>query len=312
MKHDCISCLVREHLHEKLLHLDSLASWTQVLVTFPPAVEASAFPQLLEIFQEQDSSDFVLLMDASIVVIDALLLLEQMEDASLIRDWDLKVTPGDQRAVGEILARYIEFSDEIIITNSHRMSSEKLEATIQFIVELNPEAHMIPMDTHAERIALGNFHHFNINHPRRQSPLCSNWESTLRTEDQQVNHVRWQADRPMHPVRFSEILDNRLADVLRSRGQLWMANHVTHQISWESVGELCSLSITQQWSEMDSPAENFLYLVGYRLDPAAIRDALNSCLLSQSEMDAGLDSWKDIQDPFADALSTQSIGEGES
>jgi hypothetical protein len=63
---------------------------------------------------------------------------------------------------------------------------------------------------------------------------------------------------------------------------------------------------------MDSPAENFLYLVGYRLDPAAIRDALNSCLLSQSEMDAGLDSWKDIQDPFADALSTQSIGEGES
>jgi G3E family GTPase len=312
MRHDCLSCLVREHTYEELRRLDQRGVWTHALVSLPPGVDASAFPQLAEVFQEDEADDFTMSISSCIVVCDAVLLQDQLENPTLLRDWDLSVIATDERSVGEVVARYVEFADVIVTVNTHRLRSESECAFQEVIAQLNPDALVCEFErigavAPAQLWSAG----FDLDHPRRQSPITSEYIPPQTPMAQHVNKVIWRGDRPLHPLRYSRILDEALIDVFRSRGNLWFATHVTSQIGWESVGELCSLAIIQPWNQTTTGAENYLIMVGHDLDILAIQDALNGCLLTDAEMSEGIDAWKSLEDPFADALRTMYIEEGE-
>jgi G3E family GTPase len=302
MRHDCLSCLVREHTYEALRRLDDRGLWKDAIVTFPPGVDPSAFAQLVAVFQEDDAPGFTLTVDTSIAVVDSLLFLAQIADSQLMREWSLDVVPGDERSVGEVLARQIEFADVVLLANEHRLSDVQSSATHELIQHLNPAAALVRMDEYGRParlcIARGLF---DLDHPRRANPLTSKHRPCASTGTH-FTSMTWTRDRPMHPQRFSELINDGLPNVVRSRGQLWFATTPTNQVGWESVGQRCTLAALDPWHLVSTGAENFLLLVGPGLDLQQTTEALDRTLLTQDEMSFSLDAWEKLPNPFDEAL----------
>ncbi len=303
MEHDCLSCLVREHTYDVLRRLGHDGQWRNALVTFPPGVEPSAFTQIVEYLQIEDRAIFEIIIDTCVVVADAMLVETQVTNGALLRDWGLSVVSSDMRTMGEVVARQIEFADVALLTNGERVSNTQARRSADLIRHLNPAAQVILVDPDSvpasQCVGLGLF---DSEDPRRLNPTTSQYCPTPAAGE--ITTTTWTARRPMHPARFADVVDEHMEDVIRGRGQLWLATNPTHQVGWESAGDSCSLALLDEWSDVATGAESHLVLVGRSLDFARLTSALDSCLLSADEMAEDIEAWAAYENPFADLLRT--------
>jgi G3E family GTPase len=307
MAHECLSCLVREHTYEELRRLDSLQRWDHALVTFPPGVDPGAFPSLVDAFQEDDAPEFTLVVDTALAVIDALLLDEQLRSATLLRDWDIAVFGRDERTLGEVLARQIEFSDRLLLANVDRLQPGMRAKVTELLTFLNDEADHIELDSQGECwVPSIGLQRFDLDAPRRCSPLGSDIAPEPATGDY-FQSIIWLRDRPIHPARLADALEETLPGAVRSRGQLWFATHPEKQIGWESSGPMCSIASVLRWEHVPTGAECFLHLVGENLDQRGIIEALDATLLTDEEMAESLDVWRTYANPFAADLGFNEV-----
>jgi G3E family GTPase len=298
MEHECLSCLVREHTYEELRRLDALSRWSHALVTFPPGVDPGAFPILVEAFQEEEGETALITVDTAFAVVDALLAVDQLSSVELLREWNLSVFGRDERTIGEVLNRQVEFADRLFLANMYRLAPTARNRVSELLELLNPEAdhvELTPMGIPRDLTpALGRF---DLDAPRRQNPLGSSAEvHSLRGRTFQ--RLVWHRNRPMHPGRLAAALDETLPGSIRSRGQLWFATHPERQISWESSGPLCSIAAVTSWDHVATGAECFLVLVGEDLDSKGILEALDGTLLTDTEFAADVSAWRDLENPF--------------
>jgi G3E family GTPase len=50
--------------------------------------------------------------------------------------------------------------------------------------------------------------------------------------------IEWQANKPFHPAKLCDALKSgRLANVVRSKGFVWLANSSKHQWIWSHAGK---------------------------------------------------------------------------
>jgi G3E family GTPase len=312
MKHECLSCLVREHTYEQLRELDRLDRWAHALVTFPPGVDPGAFPYLVDAFQENDAPGFKLTIDTALAVIDAVLLSEQLSSIELLRDWSLSVLGSDERTIGEVLSRQIEFVDRLLLANMHRVTPMERTGLIELCRLLNPEADHISLDSQGRCFepSIG-LNRFDLDASQRQSPLSSH-EAPHPIRGEHFQGIVWHRTRPMHPGRLAEALEDKLPGSVRSRGQLWFATHPEKQICWESSGAMCSIASHSRWEHVPSGAECFLYLVGEDLEEKGVVEALDATLLTDEEYQADVTSWRNYENPFADDLRLNDAEERDS
>jgi G3E family GTPase len=302
MQHECMSCLVREHTYEELRRIDGLGQWRQALVTFPTGVDPAGFAYLVHAFQEEDAPDFTVVVDTALSLVDTLLLGEQVTSSELLREWDLAVFGKDERTIGEVLAKQIEFSDRLLLANLDRLSASNAAAARELLTFLNPEADQVLLDAdgrcHEPSIGLGRF---DLSAPRRTNPLGSDVAPHPVT-GRSFQSVIWHRNRPLHPGRLADALDDALPGSIRSRGQLWFATQPDRQIGWESSGPMCSLAALSTWEHVETGAECFLYLIGENCDCSAIIAALDETLLTDEEMAMSIDVWRNYENPFASDL----------
>lgn len=312
MKHECLSCLVREHTYEELRRLDALNRWDHALITFPPGVDPGAFPHLVDAFQEDDAPDFRLTVDTSLAVIDAILLKEQLGSIELLRNWSLSVFGSDERTIGEVLSRQIEFADRILLANTHRVSPEDRSGLAELLSLLNAEADHIALDSQGRCFepSIG-LNRFRLDAAHRQNPMSS-LEAPQAVRGEQFQSIVWHRTRPMHPERLAKALEDSLPGSLRTRGQLWFATHPEKQICWESSGPMCSIAAISRWEHAPSGAECFLYLVGEDLEEKGLVETLDSTLLTDEEFAADVDSWRCYENPFAEDLRLSAVEETDS
>lgn len=308
MKHECLSCLVREHTYEELRKLDSLSRWDKALITFPPGVDPGAFPHLVDAFQEDDAPDFTLTVDTCLAVIDAVLLNEQLGSIELLRDWSLSVFGSDERTIGEVLSRQIEFADRLLVANMHRVTPADRPGLIELLNMLNCEADHVTLDSQGRCFTPSiGLERFDLDAARRQNPLSSN-EAPHPVRGEHFQSLVWHRTRPMHPGRLATALEDKLPGSIRTRGQLWFATHPEKQICWESSGPMCSIAALSSWEHVPSGAECFLYLVGEDLDEKGLIEALDATLLTDEEYAADVSRWRTFDNPFAEDMR---LGAGE-
>ena len=301
MGHDCLSCLVREHTYDTLRRLGEHDQWQHALVTFPPGVDPSAFTQIVEYFQIEDEAAFKIVIDTCAVVADIMLVETQVTSSALLREWGLSVVSTDERTMGEVAARQIEFADVVLLANGERASGARARRSADLIRHLSPAARIIPVDRDSVPastcVGLGLF---DSEDPKRLNPLTSQYCPTPIAGE--ITTTTWTARRPMHPARFAEVVDEYMQDVIRGRGQLWLATSPTHQVGWESAGDSCSLALLDEWADVATGAESHLVLVGRDIDFALMTRALDGCLLSPEEMAEDIAAWSTYENPFARIL----------
>jgi G3E family GTPase len=129
----------------------------------------------------------------------------------------------------------------------------------------------------------------------------------------------YQARRPFHPERFWNLLQQDLRGVFRAKGFFWLATRMDEVGGFNLAGtELHCASAGAWWATRDQTSRESempertraewkqpfgdrrqaFALMALGLDRGTLQSHLDACLLTNTEMAGGPDSWKEFADPF--------------
>ena len=66
----------------------------------------------------------------------------------------------------------------------------------------------------------------------------------------------WQSERPFHPERLYDALEDLVAGTARGRGTVWIATQHRNRLSWDSFGTNISIGVLGPWLA-DLPADRW-------------------------------------------------------
>mgnify|MGYP001212086553 FL=1 len=141
-------------------------------------------------------------------------------------------------------------------------------------------------------------------------------------EDCGVVLFEFSAQRPFHPGRLHEAIDELLEGVVRARGRLWLATQPDRALWLESAGgglrvdadgrwlaamdddELADADpehramAALRWDDEYGDRHSSIVILAHRADPDHIRAALRRACLTDDEMTQGQILWMAYDDPF--------------
>lgn len=144
-------------------------------------------------------------------------------------------------------------------------------------------------------------------------------ESPPRGRGNGIASFAYFARRPFHPERFWTLLQGGLPGVFRAKGFFWLATRMGLVGGLNLAGaELHCAAAGQWWAARDEHVRQHempertrnewqnpfgdrrqaIAFMGLDFDPDAFKARLDACLLSDSEMAAGPESWPALADPF--------------
>ncbi|ELY97802.1 GTP-binding protein [Natrialba aegyptia] len=131
-----------------------------------------------------------------------------------------------------------------------------------------------------------------------------------------VDSFVYERHRPFHPERFQEWLRSFPDSVVRAKGHLWVAGRERYALDLSQAGIQTHVEVNGRWAVTlpDRQRESYrdsksdihwdeqwgdrevkLVFIGARMDESAIVDALDDCLLSETEMN---DDWEVFENRF--------------
>lgn len=278
LDHCCVNCTLVAQLPRLLRHW-ATSSRCRLIVGLPAAMESTTLRHTLEGAAVVDDT---LTLEGVVTAVDAVLLRRHLSGDDLVFDLGLAVADSDRRSVAEVVSRQIEGSDVVVLCNMARLSEPEKQLAAALVSNLEPGATVVAAN------------------PEGHWPAPQDAEPCQASD--RVTTVVWRAVRPFHPSRFADSVKRIVEPVLRSRGEICLANRPVDVVSWESAGASAAIGVQgeRDYTKVDVTQ---LTLVGVDLDLAAVISILESCLLSDEEFAAGPDFWRLLEDPFADALN---------
>ena len=190
-----------------------------------------------------------------------------LHDLRIVKDLhsvDQAVGEDDPRAVADLLTEQVEFANVIILNKTDLVDEEELGSIEAFIAQLNPHALKLYSEfakVESSRIMGTGRFDFEI---AKQS---IGWQLTLRGdgasegEEHGVNNFAYRSRRPFHPARSYERL-------------------------------------SQEWNGEVGDCREESVFIGIGMDEIDLYDSLQSCLLTDEEMQQGAEQWQEYADPF--------------
>jgi G3E family GTPase len=138
-------------------------------------------------------------------------------------------------------------------------------------------------------------------------------------EESGIASFAYRARRPFHPGRFWTLLQDGLPGLFRAKGFFWLAPRMDLVGGLNLAGaELHCAGAGQWWAARDDHARQHhmpertrkewkepfgdrrqaIAFIGLDIDREACKTQLDACLLTDSEMAAGPESWATLTDPF--------------
>ena len=341
MTNGCICCTLREDLLIEVARLAGEGRFDYLLIESTGISEPMPVAETFSFEDEEGKSLSQLAeLDTMVTVIDAGNFMNDFGSWDDLTDRRMGLDDEDDRNIVDLLVDQVEFANVIIINKTDLVTPYDLEQLDQIIRRLNPDAEIL--HTTEGRVPLsaimgtGRFQ-------MAEAESMPEWlavprgEEETETEEYGISSFVYRRDRPFHPKRFSEVLDDDLDDglfrgLLRSKGLMWIASRNDWAYDWSQAG--CSIRMNpagfwwaaapdDEWPEDEElTAEirsNFvgeygdrhqeLVFIGQALDQQRIEDILNRCLLTDHEFAEGPNAWADYEDPLpAIELETEENG----
>ncbi|PJF35945.1 MAG: hypothetical protein CUN49_07915 [Candidatus Thermofonsia Clade 1 bacterium] len=326
MSNGCICCTLREDLLQEVSRLAHEGRFDYLLI------ESSGISEPLpvaETFTFEDATGYALSqfaqLDTMVTVVDALNFLRDFTSSEALRDRDLAATAEDDRHLVDLLVEQVEFADVLIINKIDLVEPSALDELEAILRRLNPYARILRAEY--GRVPLNEVLHtgrFDF----ELAALSPEWLKEARgahvpeTEEYGISSFVYRARRPFHPQRLMDLLESAAFDgVLRSKGFFWLATRHNTVGVWSQAGQVITTESGGTWwaatprheypeapellaeieSLMDGPfgdRRQELVIIGRQLDQAALRAALDACLLTDAEMALGVRAWRRFPDPF--------------
>ncbi|ENO90238.1 zinc metallochaperone GTPase ZigA [Thauera linaloolentis] len=327
MSNGCICCTLREDL---LIEVDRLARdgrFDQLVIESTGISEPLPVAETFT-FEGEDGRSLgeVARLDTMVTVVDAYNFLRDYGSRDSIRSRGESLGDEDQRTVVDLLIGQIEFCDVIVLNKTDLISAEQREQLTAIMRSLNPRARIeiaefgkVPL----ERVLDAGLFDFE------EASRAPGWLQELRgthtpeTEEYGIRSFVYRARRPFHPQRFFDLVETEWPGVVRSKGFFWLASHPMLAGSWSQAGAVARhgvagywwaavpperwpqdpesvAAIRANWDDEVGDARQELVLIGIDMDEAMLRECFDLCLLTDTEMARGPESWAAWHNPFPD------------
>ena len=321
----CICCTLREDLLVEIGKLAKEGRFDYLLIESTGISEPLPVAETFTFRDEQGQglSD-VARLDTMVTVVDAYNFLKDYSSSDFLKDRGESLGEEDERTVVDLLVDQIEFADVIVVNKGDLVTMNEMARLASILHTLNPDAEIVvskfgevPLD---KILDTGRFD-FD------KASAAPGWLKEMRgqhlpeTEEYGISSFVYRARRPFHPRRFWDLIHSEWDGVLRSKGYFWLASRMDFAASWSQAGGVCRHAaaglwwaavdhkqwpkdpeyrklIDQKWIGAFGDRRQELVFIGIGMDEAAIRQALDRCLLDDAEMAAGEQAWASYEDPF--------------
>jgi G3E family GTPase len=329
MTNGCICCTLRDDLLAEVRRLAGEGRFDYLLIEgtgiAEPLPVASTFS-----FRDEDGhalSD-VARLDTMVTVVDAVNLLKDYGSNAFLRDRGETAGTEDGRTLVDLLVEQIEFADVVVINKAADVAPDQLALVRAVVRGLNGDARLIevshgraPLDAILDT---GLFSEEKAQaHPLWFKELYGAHEHVPETEEYGIRSFVYRARRPFEPERFDAFVNRTWPGLIRAKGHFWLATRPDWVGEFSLAGAVAHVSamgfwwaavprrrwpeagafqerLSTVWSEIWGDRRQELVFIGSGMDEAAIRQALDACLVETGDDSRPFDPapYRGLPDPF--------------
>jgi G3E family GTPase len=326
MTNGCICCTLRDDLLKEVRGLAEQGRFDYLVIESTGVSEPLPVAATFSFRDEEgESLGDVSRLDTMVTVVDALNLLSDYSSDDLLADRGETAGEGDTRSLVNLLVEQIEFADVVIVNKVSAVTADQLAVVKKVIASLNADARIVEADYGKVELDMildtGLFDDEKAEtHPLWAKELYGYADHRPESEEYGVESFVYRARRPFDPRRFYAFLTSASLDkVIRAKGHFWLATRpdflgelalAGRQKSVSRMGRWWAAVPKNRWPE-DGSFEEFvmkhwdpvwgdrrqeLVFIGINMDEAAIRKALDRCLMPDDVFVPNL--WVKLPDPF--------------
>ncbi len=137
--------------------------------------------------------------------------------------------------------------------------------------------------------------------PRHRASRAADWTSPVRADDlpaiadEGVWRLDLRSDRPFHPDRLLDSLEQLGAGAHRSRGCFWLPTRADRALEWDGAGGQLSIGHHAPWGRRRPFTR--IVVTGVGAAPPQLRPAFDHLLVATGEQGAG-GPWSVAEDGF--------------
>ncbi|EIO9262596.1 GTP-binding protein [Vibrio alginolyticus] len=327
MSNGCICCTLREDLLEEVTKLAQEGRFDYLVIESTGIAEPLPVAETFTFADENGLSlSDVARLDTMVTVVDAINFLRDYDEAKFLTETAESLGEDDERSVADLLVDQVEFADVILISKTDLAEKSEIERLLAILKTLNTSATILPISNgEVELDAVLDTQSFSFE-KAQQAP---GWLKEMRgehipeTEEYGISSFAYHARRPFHPEKFYDFLHNAkdYGKLIRSKGYFWLATRPEFVGQWIQAGGIARYGVagmfwkaipkeecpTDQdyldaindiWQEPYGDMRQELVFIGQGLEQEKLIARLNECLLTEVEMEQGLDYWLSLEDPF--------------
>jgi G3E family GTPase len=204
------------------------------------------------------------------------------------------------RTIAQLLLDQVEFAD-VILLNKCDLADEALIARVEHVVRsLNVGAVVLRTTRSVVDVSkVLNTGLFSMEKAAEHAGWLKELRGTHIPESAEygITSFIYERDRPFHPLRLYALTgqETPLPNVVRSKGFVWLANHLEMRGVWASAGRMYSVEPEGEFEEDEKRAQ-VIVVIGVGLDVPRVTALLDGCLVTDAELEE-LD-WQGHDDPY--------------
>ncbi|MCX7074426.1 MAG: GTP-binding protein [Methylococcales bacterium] len=305
MSNGCICCTLREDLLIEITQLAQEQRFDYLLIESTGIAEPLPVAETFTFRDENGVSlSDLARLDTLVTVVDAVNFMRDYLESQSLKDIHAEISDEDERNISDLLVEQIEFSNVILISKVDLITRDERENLTAILKNLNPDAEIIPMVMGVVPLnKILNTQKFDF----EKAEQAAGWLQELRgthkpeTEEYGITSFVFQAKRPFHTERFYDYLHRdewNNGTLLRSKGFFWLASRLEWAGSWSQAGGTMQHGCAGRWQKSFDECKQELVFIGQNMDEQKAIAELNACLLTDEELAAGENVWRDYKDEF--------------
>lgn len=285
LDHPCVSCAMREDAVPTLGRLAQVPGISAIVLAPPLSADPSVVVGTLRPHQEAWH------LAGSVSAVDVGNAVEDLLGEDTLAERGMQWAAGDARSVGEALAAQIEYSEQLVT------EGDPVGPGAELVEHLRAPEQRLVRGLYAlgASEALGGRLDHLIALRRRDARYVEPYGGP-------TEHGTWTLDlhseRPFHPRRLLENIEDLGAGRLRGRGRFWVPDRPDSICQWDGAG--AQVSIGAVWRAGRELPTTHLVVTGVdAADAERVRAAFGRSLLTAGEWAEGLQPWLGVEDHLA-------------
>ncbi|GGE07993.1 cobalamin synthesis protein CobW [Aureimonas endophytica] len=328
MTNGCICCTLRGDLMDEVRRLTAENRFDYLLIEGTGIAEPLPVAATFSFRDETGASlSDVARLDTMVTVVDAASLLRDFGSHDLLAARGETAGEGDTRTLVDLLVEQIEFADVVVINKVSEVDATQRGHVRAVVAALNADA--LVLETDFGRVPLNLVLNTGLfdeekaqSHPLWYKELYGFADHVPETEEYGISSFVYRARRPFDPTRFDAFSKATWPGLIRAKGHFWLATRpdwvgefslagavarmsglgrwwaAVPKERWPDVSEWRDL-VGRHWSPVWGDRRQELVFIGQAMDEAAIRAALDACLVGAEE-EKGFEPgrYRRLADPF--------------